>query len=527
MRKFFSAGKPKQSEVCSFARKKRKEGSFMKKVLLVVALLLLATPVFAADVDVTSALVGDINKTSDPNWTQKVRIGYTATAADTIRAFALVLTVDSGANLDNIADFNRGECKTAGKGYGIFPGKFRDVINPADPCWIDTAYNPIAPAGDLNGAGGNDNPRMVVELGTIYQDPNYPGASGTLFTVDVNSEGAAECNLCIAIEMTRGGIVKKDSNAATYTLPACLKVPFPRGVIVPEIRGQLRTVANGMITGVGLDVGPNLIGLYTDVCAVDIVMAQQPAAGTLVELASDVNYTYSLGKIPTPAQLLYPAHDPDANLPVYWSQVAQATSYDLERSANYGGAWTNVYTGTATFRLESLAPGFYRYRVRAKNAASTGDWLTKTVDCNAYISSCYRGGNTSDPNWNQWKSAGRPDCWCAWKAATSGEPNGSGYQCDGDADATTNVSGYRVYSVDLTALSNHYKKTAAQLTADPNVSNAGRFRLAPGCADFDHKANASGYRVYSIDLTILSNNYKKLNSSTVTATNRLPGNCPR
>jgi hypothetical protein len=260
----------------------------MKKVLLVVALLLLATPVYAADVTITTT-AGDLN-TAEPNALRAVRVGYTATAADTIRAFALVLTVDSGCNLDYIRDFNKGECNVAGRGYGIFPGKFRDVINAAAPDWGNTAYNPIAPAGDLNGSGGNDNPRMVVELGTIYQDTNYPGASGTLFTVDVNFEGKSECNLCVAVEQTRGGVVKSDATAADVTLPACLKVTGPAsGCTVPTLVGLSRTAARAAILAAGFTniVENNVPGTGQ---AVRTVIAQGDTAGSVVPCDTVIDF---------------------------------------------------------------------------------------------------------------------------------------------------------------------------------------------------------------------------------------------
>jgi hypothetical protein len=244
-------------------------------------------------------------------------------------------------------------------------------------------------------------------------------------------------------------------------------------------------------------------------------------------LPHTVNYVYSKGRFPTPAQIIYPRWDPDANVPVYWSQVAGATRYEVDRSANAGGTWANVYTGTATFKAERLeTTGFYRYRVRAADVDSNSLYLRSTVDCNAYRSTCYRNGVTSDPNWNNWLLVGRPDCWC--KASGAQEPNGSGYQCDGDADGAVGTGGYRVYSGDLAMLSNNWKKTAAAVTSDPNVTLAGKIKIhAPACADLDHKPGTGGYRVYSNDLAIMSANWKKLNSSSVTATNRLPGTCPR
>jgi hypothetical protein len=268
-------------------------------------------------------------------------------------------------------------------------------------------------------------------------------------------------------------------------------------------------------------------GVYSDVCAVTIVISQVPAAGTVVPLHSDVNYVYSLGKFPAPSEIIYPKWDSDCCVPIYWSPVAGATAYQLERSADSGSTFTStIYTGTATYKGDAVTAGpHYRYRVLAKNANSTSLYMTGTYDCNAYLSTCYKGGVTSDPNWAQWLLVGRPDCWC--KASTAQEPNGSGYQCDGDADGTVNANGYRVYAADLSMLSANYKKTASQLTMDPNVTLQGKLKIHAACADFDHKANANGYRVYAGDLSILAANYKKLNSSSVTATNKLPGNCPR
>jgi hypothetical protein len=103
------------------------------------------------------------------------------------------------------------------------------------------------------------------------------------------------------------------------------------------------------------------------------------------------------------------------------------------------------------------------------------------------------------------------DCWCS-------PPYGSGYQCDGDADGGTEVTGvnFRVYNKDLSMLSVNWKKKITDTTLNP-------------CADFDHKQEVTGvnYRVYNNDLRILTTNWKKKGSSSVTATNRLPGNCPR
>jgi hypothetical protein len=228
---------------------------------------------------------------------------------------------------------------------------------------------------------------------------------------------------------------------------------------------------------------------------------------------------------PPPSQILYPLYDPDCNIPIYWSSAEGATSYEMERSNN-GGGYVNIYTGTATNKGDlGLTPGLYHYRVRACNAVLCSNYLIGPNDCNAYLSTCYRDGDTADPNWAQWVSVGRPDCWC--KASTAEEPNGSGYQCDGDADGTTGGANYRVYSNDQGMIVTHYKKTAAQLTADPNVTLAGKLKIQAACADIDHKTGGANYRVYNIDQSIIGANWKKLGSSSVTATDRLPCDCPR
>jgi len=326
----------------------------MKKVLLVVALLLLAAPVFAADVTIT-ATFGTISNPSEPNKLVPLTVGWTGAAdACSIRAFALRMTADTGRNLDNIRGFKVGESNAVSKGFGIFPGKFRDFIdvqNPTTADWADTNYNPLAPAGDLNSAGGNDNPTMVVELGTLYVgDANAPGTSGTLFVVDVNLEGnTGSTSVCFALEQTRGGVVKKDGTAATVTLPGtggC--VTFSSCVTIPTIVGLTTAAANAAITGAGLTVG-TVTNQYSDTVANDIVMTQDTGC---VAVGTPVNYKYSLGRFPTPQQIIYPRWDADSNVPVYWSQAAGATRYELERSANGGSTWANAYTGTATFKAK-------------------------------------------------------------------------------------------------------------------------------------------------------------------------------
>jgi hypothetical protein len=513
----------------------------MRKALLIVAMLLLVTPVMATT---TITAVQESQFTApDGNKVQTVRIDYSSDV--NIRAFALDINIDSNNNSPNfqgIRNFKTGESNAASPGYGIFPSRFRDFIqvlnstdvNTADGGWADPNYNPTTSwnePGTTSHTWGMGYPQMIVEMGTLYVgDANKPPLSGTLFRFDVNSWGVVGTfNLTIAADTLRGGVVNSDGNTITATCVGTAITFTAPGATVPNVVGMTQTAANNAITGATLNV-KTTTGKYSDVCAVTIVMSQVPTAGTIVPLNSDVNYVYSLGKFPTPAQIIYPKWDSDCNVPIYWSPVAGATGYQLERSANSGGSFAStIYTGAATFYADlKLAAGpNYRYRVFAKNADSTSAYMTGTFDCNAYLSTC---GNTADPNWANWVSAGRPDCWCK-AVTTAADPNGSGYQCDGDADGATSGSpyNYRVYNGDLNYLTGNWKKKAADLTNDPNVILAGKLKINSACANFSHKSSGSpyNYRVYNADLNILTANWKKLNSSSVTATNKLPGNCPR
>jgi hypothetical protein len=234
-------------------------------------------------------------------------------------------------------------------------------------------------------------------------------------------------------------------------------------------------------------------------------------------ISGPVTRIWFLSIPPAPTKLLYPFYDPDCNIPIYWSAAIGADNYELERAYN-GGVYANIYTGTATNRGDlKVDPGIYRYRVRACNVAGCSGYLTGTFDCNAILSTCYRDGNTKDPNWSNWVSVGRPDCWCR-------PPWGSGYQCDGDVDGCTSGMpfNYRVFTGDTTIAINNYKKTAAQLTADPNVVIYCGHKIVGACADIDHKSTGApfNYRVFTNDLMIIINNYR-------VPASRLPDSCPR
>jgi hypothetical protein len=194
----------------------------MRKCLLIVAMLLIAVAPVMATVTVTARHTGFPVKAGIPCTTCEVN--YVCSGGEKVRAFALEITVDSGYTITGIKDFNTGESNKApntGPGYGIFPGKFRDVINAADPNWtVDANYNPIAPATDLDAGGtGLGTNKIIVEMGSLYVgDNNAPLSAGPLFRFDIQGPTGKDCNMVIAANTSRGGVVLEDGStlAATF-----------------------------------------------------------------------------------------------------------------------------------------------------------------------------------------------------------------------------------------------------------------------------------------------------------------------
>jgi hypothetical protein len=220
----------------------------MKRTLLIVAILALsvapamATVTISAIQEVPSAAGGVYSATRQCN---VIDINYVCSASERVRAFAIEVNLDNGFTVTGVSDYNTGESSAlTGKktGYGIFPGSFRDVINPASPVWADGNYKPIAPATDTDANGtGLGTHKVILEMGSLYVgDTNKPPASGTLCRLWISTGqdnittgfGPKDCNIQIAVNTTRGGVVLEDGTAITPTLvarglSAASKISFP------------------------------------------------------------------------------------------------------------------------------------------------------------------------------------------------------------------------------------------------------------------------------------------------------------
>jgi hypothetical protein len=516
----------------------------MRKALLIVAMLLLATPVMAG-VTITAVQEGAFIA-SDGNRVQTVRIDYSTDV--NVRAFALDINIDCNGNVPNfqyIRGYKVGESNQAAvppgtSGYGIFPSRFRDFVNPTNPGpnYVDPNYNPTTAwnePGTTDHTWGMGYPRMIVELGTLYAgDPNRPVLSGTLFRFDVNAWGqVGTFNLRIVADTLRAGTtgaIGQDGNSVASSFVGTAITFGPVCTDILNEIGQDKAVAEAAWIGQGFSVSGTGTA-YSDTIPANQVLTQD--TGCFTPAGHTVNYTYCRGKFPAPASIQYPNYDPDCNIPIYWAKVTGATGYQLDRSIDSGSNWTNIADVNGFINYKGDAPGIarptYRYRVRAKNADSNSLNLTGTYDCNAIISTCYRNGNTSDANWNNWRAVGRPDCWCKPLGNGLG-PRGTGYQCDGDAAGNTEASpdNYRVYTSDLAMVTSNWKKKNSDLTMDANSPTGTTFKIVAACADMDHRTEASpdNYRIYTIDLAKVTGNWKKKNSNW-SGTDKLPGDCPR
>lgn len=178
----------------------------MKKLSVILALLLLASPALAA-----------VRIIVQPDG-QTAAVKY-ETDGEKVRAFALDLTVDAGT-IEGISDFIRGESTAAQPGYGIFPANFSRYIT-VDPdtgevaAWDIDGYTPLADPCDPGALGGLGTSGVTVEMGALYyptddSSPNAPPNSGMLFKLTLSQAA----NLTVALNEVRGGIVLTNPDVA-------------------------------------------------------------------------------------------------------------------------------------------------------------------------------------------------------------------------------------------------------------------------------------------------------------------------
>jgi len=246
----------------------------MKKIILVVVILALATPAMA---------VIDINAVDEGSGV--VRIDYDASGHGQLpRAFALNITVDAGT-IDDVSSYFIGE----GAGYGIFPGSIdinetTGVVDDngtpvGDPC----AFPDTLPGLDTNG--------VTIEMGSLYVGgPNAPAAGGTLCRVTVS----ANCTLSVSGNIGRGRVVNEDATEATTNLPISIPVVVVSLCIVPDVVGDTQADATTAITTAGLSAGA-VTTANSNTMPTGRIISTDPVGETEVDCGSDVNMVRSIG----------------------------------------------------------------------------------------------------------------------------------------------------------------------------------------------------------------------------------------
>ena len=522
----------------------------MRKTLLVITVLLVATQAYAGTVTLSAVDKGG-------GWAS-IRYSSTPAPDANVSAFGLKIYVDSGAIITKIADYNVGECTATVQGYGIFPGTI--VIDESNGV-IESNGTPIAPPEDPcshTGPTGLGEDTIIVEMGALYEEGNEPDLIGTLISVRADKE----CNVCVETESIRGNVVLTDANEAIVVYaPNCvpLEIEYDFGDAPdPTYPTLLPTGARHIISpGVYLGPGPQAVSIDAEPNGQPNVMASlDDITGPSADDEDGVACPVILVKggttnvVVTASVAGYLNAWLDLNCNGDWAQAGEqiftdqtlvaganpltipigcgATSgmtYSRWRFTTYHTGGALSYTGeaddgevedynhmilchipdvagdpcdeaidkleAACFTIVSITTE-YNDVIPWKSAIRTDPpYCTYSEECGDVNLVVSKGSDCyiGQPDEAQWDLVGRPTCWCYPR------------QCKGDADGLPyGKANYWVSTNDLTIMLN-----AWQIANGPTTE--------PGsCADFDRlpygKAN---YRVSTNDLTILLANWQIAN----------------
>ena len=130
-----------------------------------------------------------------------VQLSYDASdETHLVRGFALDITVDNGATIENVFDYKVGESTADDPGYGIFPGSSATPVADSSGCPEDT----------LPGLGTYG---ITLSMSSLYVgEVNAPLPQDDLLKFSVDLHGASSTNISISLNACRGGIVMEDFN---------------------------------------------------------------------------------------------------------------------------------------------------------------------------------------------------------------------------------------------------------------------------------------------------------------------------
>jgi hypothetical protein len=180
----------------------------MKKLILILAIALIASPVLALDVALTRE-----------GTTNVIDLTYSGADGNNLpRAFALDLTFSTGAQFTGVVSgsYMTGESNQPHhKGYGIYPARISiDSTGVVQNWGTPLADSNVSSPADPGAGGALPSGHMVLEFASLYYDnpaaidTNAPPTSGTLCKFTVNAGAASNPVITMSDELTyRGGIV--------------------------------------------------------------------------------------------------------------------------------------------------------------------------------------------------------------------------------------------------------------------------------------------------------------------------------
>jgi hypothetical protein len=176
-------------------KKRRKEGCIMKKVFVVLAVLALVAPAFAA-VTITCSAVG-----------KEVTVGFTNPTGK-VRAFGLEITVDHNAVITDVNELD--------VGYWVHPGS------------VYILGNVVQDEGSAV-ASGDKTSKLIVEMGSLYAandplHPTPPDQAQDLLKFKVSSN---DCTVTVTENAIRGGLVMEDGSTPGITGGTCVINLYP------------------------------------------------------------------------------------------------------------------------------------------------------------------------------------------------------------------------------------------------------------------------------------------------------------
>jgi hypothetical protein len=168
------------------AKKKRKKGLVMRKLFLMLAVLLVASAAYGADVTISCAQVGSTNE---------VTISYLASAEVNIpRAFALDIKLSNAETIYAVTPLD--------PNYWVYPGSY-----PSDP------NGPVGNTGDSSDTlPGIDSNGVTIEMASLHSppevtSPNNPEVTNDLLSIFVTGG----CDVNIVGNAARGKVVFYDA----------------------------------------------------------------------------------------------------------------------------------------------------------------------------------------------------------------------------------------------------------------------------------------------------------------------------